>query len=279
MVNQLRAGDDDLVFVDYNDLLTQILAVLQDQPNPNPFSISRENNHLLIDIDTIATLVANQQVNNPLGATAFSPRAATANFSPGFREQFPNQIEAIKTCLITLLESVLTRTSQKFSIEQFISSLIRDLQTFQGNASFDFTYPFSKNYELQKQRLTLEDSSNSNKDLLKFHKLAISVQNISNFNTHLKQGLANYINIQFAGASESEAEFRDILDIYVRCLYPVGSNLLPIGDKYQEFPFVVFKSYSLGEIRSKFFADNYLLNSPELNVLNLILSQKSPPGV
>jgi len=76
-----------------------------------------------------------------------------------------------------------------------------------------------------------------------------------------------------------DAEFRDILDIYVRCLYPVGSNLLPIGDKYQEFPFVVFKSYSLGEIRSKIFADKYLLNSPELNVLNLILSQKSPPGV
>ncbi|MFB8788856.1 MAG: hypothetical protein U7123_08395 [Potamolinea sp.] len=213
MVNQLRPGDDDLVFVDYSDLLTQILAVLQNPQTLNPFSISSENNRLIIDIDTIATEVANQQVNNPLGATAFSPRAATVNFSPGFCEQFPNQIQALKTCLITLLDSVLTRSSQKFSREQFVTSLIRDLQTFQGNASFDFTYPFSKNYELQKQRLTLEDSSNSNKELLKFHKLAISVQNTSNFNTHLKQGLANYINIQFADASESEKEdLGDILD-------------------------------------------------------------------
>lgn len=212
MVNQLRAGDDDLVFVDYNDLLTQILAVLQEQQNPNPFSISRENNHLLIDIDTIATLVANQQVNNPLGATAFSPRAATANFSPGFREQFPNQIQDIKKCLKNLLESVVTHTSQKFSIEQFVTSLITDLQTFKGPASFDFTYPFGK-YDLQKQRLTFEHSNNHNKELLKFHKLTISVQNTSNFNTHLKQGLENYINIQFAGASQSDKEeLEDILD-------------------------------------------------------------------
>ncbi len=212
MVNKLRAGDDGLVFVDYNDLLTQILAVLQDQQNPNPFSISRENNHLFIDIDTIATLVANQQVNNPLGATAFSPRAATANFSPGFREQFPNQIQDIKKCLKNLLESVVTHTSQKFSIEQFVTNLITDLQTFKGPASFDFTYPFGK-YALQKQRLTFEHSNNNNKELLKFHKLTISVQNTSNFNTHLKQGLENYINIQFASASQSDKEeLGDILD-------------------------------------------------------------------
>lgn len=75
---------------------------------------------------------------------------------------------------------------------------------------------------------------------------------------------------------EPESErFRDILYTYVRCLYPVGGNFLPIGDKYKEFPFIVFKSYSLGEIRSKVFTDKYLLNSPELNVLNLLLSQKN----
>lgn len=205
MVNQLRPGDDNLVFVDYSDLLTQILAVLQNPETLNPFSISSENNRILIDIDTIATQVANQQVNNPLGATAFSPRAATVNFSPGFREQFPAQIQTIKTCLKTLLESVLTHSSQKLSLKEFVNSLITDLQTFRGQASFDFTYPFGK-YDLQKQRLTFEHSSKNNKELLKFHKLTISVQNTSNFNTHLKQGLANYINIQFAGASESEKE-------------------------------------------------------------------------
>lgn len=207
MVNQLRPGDDDLVFVDYSDLLTQILVVLQNPQTLNPFSRSRENNHLLIDIDTIATQVANQQVNNPLGATAFSPRAATVNFSPGFCEQFPNQIQAIKTSLLTLLNSALNSSDKKLFLEEFVTSLITDLQTFQGKKeAFDFSYPFHQNHDLQKQRLTFENSSKNNKELLKFHKLTITVQNTSNFNTHLKQGLANYINIQFAGASESEKE-------------------------------------------------------------------------
>ncbi|WP_413174353.1 helicase-related protein [Anabaena azotica] len=68
-----------------------------------------------------------------------------------------------------------------------------------------------------------------------------------------------------------DQRFKDILSTYIRSLYPVG-NVLPIGHNYREFPFVVFRSYSLGEIRNKLFTEKYLLNSQELNVLNLILS-------
>ena len=68
-----------------------------------------------------------------------------------------------------------------------------------------------------------------------------------------------------------DQRFKDILASYVRLLYPVG-NILPIGHNYQEFPFVVFRSYSLQEIRNKVFTEKYLLNSHELNILNLILS-------
>jgi hypothetical protein len=67
--------------------------------------------------------------------------------------------------------------------------------------------------------------------------------------------------------------FRDILTAYVRALYPVG-NVLPIGHKYHEFPFIVFRSYSLEQSREKIFTDKYLLSSNELNVLNLILSEQ-----
>ncbi len=67
--------------------------------------------------------------------------------------------------------------------------------------------------------------------------------------------------------------FRDILTQYIRALYPVG-NVLPIGDKYQDFPFVVFRSYSLEQVREKIFTDKYLLSSNELNILNLILSEQ-----
>lgn len=76
-----------------------------------------------------------------------------------------------------------------------------------------------------------------------------------------------------SGVEEPEDErFRDILAVYIRSLYPVG-NILPIGHNYRNFPFVVFRSYSLEEIRQKLFTEKYLLNSHELNVLNLILSQ------
>ena len=67
--------------------------------------------------------------------------------------------------------------------------------------------------------------------------------------------------------------FRDILSAYVREMYPVDS-VMPIGHKYHEFPFIVFRSYSLEQSREKMFTDKYLLSSNELNVLNLILSKQ-----
>jgi hypothetical protein len=79
----------------------------------------------------------------------------------------------------------------------------------------------------------------------------------------------------FADLKQEEPDdnrFRDILSAYMRSLYPVGS-VMPIGHKYQEFPFIVFRSYSLEQSREKIFTDKYLLTSNELNVLNLILSK------
>ena len=70
-----------------------------------------------------------------------------------------------------------------------------------------------------------------------------------------------------------DTRFRDILSAYVRSLYPVDS-VMPIGHKYRDFPFIVFRSYSLEQSREKIFTDKYLLSSNELNVLNLILSKQ-----
>jgi hypothetical protein len=68
-----------------------------------------------------------------------------------------------------------------------------------------------------------------------------------------------------------DKSFKKILTQYLQTLYPVG-NILPIGNKYSDFPFVVFTSYGLNEMRSKIFTNNYLISSNELNVLNLILA-------
>jgi hypothetical protein len=79
----------------------------------------------------------------------------------------------------------------------------------------------------------------------------------------------------FKGQPKEEAgkEFRSLLSRYVHSLYP-AYNTLPIGRQYREFPFLIFRSYSLGEMRVSMFSDKYLLNSHELNVLNLILAQE-----
>lgn len=83
------------------------------------------------------------------------------------------------------------------------------------------------------------------------------------------------IMLDYFSGNEEEPEdlrFKDILEAYIRAIYPV-SNILPIGYKYQEFPFLLFRSYSLKELRNKLFTDKYLLTSNELNILNLILDQ------
>ncbi|WP_346341764.1 helicase-related protein [[Phormidium] sp. ETS-05] len=69
-----------------------------------------------------------------------------------------------------------------------------------------------------------------------------------------------------------EKEFRTLLSRYVHSLYP-AYNTLPIGRQYREFPFIIFRSYSLAEMRYKIYTDKYLLNSYELNILNLMLSK------
>jgi len=206
MNNILRAGDSDLVLVDCGDLLDKIIEVLGKPPTQNPFSIHGNCDRLLIDIDSIAEQVAGLPVENPLGASERSVRTATVNFTPGFQERFPGQITKIKNSLKALLESAIKQQNQQLNIEQFVASLITDLENLKSpTPKLDFSYPFGNYSGLQKQRLSLHKNVSS-KELLKFHKLTITVGNTGKFNAELKQGLENYIKSQFASASESQRE-------------------------------------------------------------------------
>ncbi|NEU72538.1 hypothetical protein PI95_008120 [Hassallia byssoidea VB512170] len=200
-MNSIQPGSDDLIYVDYSDLLAKILHCLRGK---KVFKISDDNNRLRINIDSIAAQVANQQIENPLSVSATSAKAATVNFSPGFRENFPSQIQQIRDCLKQILESALGDSTL---IEQFVGNLVTDLQNFKGDKpSLDFTYPFLPHQGLQKQRLTFKSENAANKELLKVHKLTITVQNTRDFNRQLQQGLEHYINEQFSSASAGEKE-------------------------------------------------------------------------
>ena len=84
------------------------------------------------------------------------------------------------------------------------------------------------------------------------------------------EAIAKYFTSQ--EVEPEDQRFKEILTYYIRSIYPV-SNILPIGHEYKDFPFLVFRSYSLNEMRSKMFTDKYLLTSNELNILNLILTR------
>jgi hypothetical protein len=201
-VNSIQLGSNELVCVDYSDLLEKILRVLQNPKNQNLFKTSDDSKRLRIDIDAIAFQVASLQVDNPLGSSANSVRCATVNFSPGSKERFPNQIREIRDCIKQLCESGLGDSS---SIE-FITSLVTDLQDCKGDkANLDFTYDFKGHQGLQKQKLTFNGNS-SYKEILKVHKLTIAVQKTSDFEAELQQGLEKYIDVNFAGASEEQKE-------------------------------------------------------------------------
>lgn len=69
-----------------------------------------------------------------------------------------------------------------------------------------------------------------------------------------------------------ETNFKRLMEKSIYGFLPIH-NVLPIGYGYREFPFLLFKSYSLPELRRKVFSDTQLFMSQELNILNVVLSQ------
>ncbi|MFM6082927.1 MAG: hypothetical protein ACKPCI_31170, partial [Dolichospermum sp.] len=78
----------------------------------------------------------------------------------------------------------------------------------------DFTYPFSPVKDIQKQRLTVKRTENSpNKQLLKAHKVKISVDKLRDFSATLLTGINNYIDVNFADInSQDREELEDIVE-------------------------------------------------------------------
>ncbi|OZH55178.1 hypothetical protein AFK68_06255 [Hydrocoleum sp. CS-953] len=200
MVNELREGDN-LISVNYDSLLEKILKKL---PEQNLFKISTDRRRLLINIDEVAASIATTNIQNPLSTTK-GVRIASINFVN--REKFLTQIREIKDYLITNLES----TEGIGDIDSFVDSLIVNLTYFQGRASkLGLSYPFNESYtDLQKQELILDSQLPGSNSLLKFHKLTITVGNITAFQSQLKTGIKRSIQNNF----DSE-DPEDIEDIY-----------------------------------------------------------------
>ena len=212
-MNILRLGDDDLVPVDYSDLLDKILEVLQGK---NPFSVSEDSRRLLIDIDAIAADVANKQVRPPLGSFERQADSATVNFPAEVETRFGSQVRQIRECLRQQLASKLP---QNTSIERFVGTLISPLDSpsFLGSGQeLGFKYDFGKRHtSLEKEKLTLQSLDSGSHATLKLHKLTIAVRNTDIFEQELKKGLENYIN-ENAETNDDQQELNHRLDEMVK---------------------------------------------------------------
>lgn len=69
---------------------------------------------------------------------------------------------------------------------------------------------------------------------------------------------------------EGEDCIRNILENYVKSYYDINS-VLPITCKYEDIPFITFKSNSIGETRSNSFDDKYIFCSNEVNLISLLM--------
>jgi hypothetical protein len=212
-VNILRLGDEDLVPVDYGDLLDKILEVLQGN---NPFKISDDRRRLIVDIDAMAAEVAKLEVRKPLGSFERFAEGATVNFPAELDAHFGDRVRQIKECLRQHLESKLP---QNDSIEKFVASLITPLNSpsFRGSGQeLGFKYDFGKRHtSLEKEKLTLQRLDSGSHATLKLHKLTIAVRNTDIFQQQLKDGLENYIR-ENAENSDDRQELNHRLDEMVK---------------------------------------------------------------
>ncbi|MFM6007432.1 MAG: hypothetical protein ACKPB7_29935, partial [Sphaerospermopsis kisseleviana] len=147
--------------------------------------------------------------HNPLGNQK-AARSATLNFTPGTEDSFREKIRQITGYIQYQLTLAIQQNPNSKSMDrfEFIQNLLTDLQTFQTDrkpTKLDLSYEFLPSKNLQKQRLTVKkDDKAKQKQLLKAHKVKISVDKPKDFYTALLTGLNNFIDINFSSSSDRE---------------------------------------------------------------------------
>lgn len=87
------------------------------------------------------------------------------------------------------------------------------------------------------------------------------------------QTLREYFETEADAEEQTDESFRELLRRSIVTLYP-ADGFLPIGNTYKEFPFLLFRSFQLGETRQKIFTEKYLFTSQEFNIINMLLAGK-----
>ncbi len=205
-MNILGIADSNLEPVDYSDILNKIIQQITQQ---QPFKISKNKNHLIIDLETITEQLIKQNIANPISSKGII-KSATVNFNSNTQNIFNQQIRQIRDLLKDKLQE-LARDNNHPDINSLTHSFIRTLQQI-NNQKFDLYYNFPAIQNVKTSELETRVNENvGSHSILKFHKLTISVRNINQFTQDLKQGLRNYIEEKLD--QESSEDVEDTLEI------------------------------------------------------------------
>jgi len=219
MSNILIERDDEFVPVDYTSLLKKVLDLLQ-QPEVSLFRASQKAAFLTIDVDQIATLVAQsaQRLQDPLDTRAKEVRVATVSFGES-QDRFISQIKKIHQQLETLLQTTISEAvADETTVDEYLRRLLMPLSAFTGKArALGLFYPFNQPYRnLRTQGLSLQQEAGAI-PILSFHKLTIKVNQTAQLREALAKRLENYIELQFDDESQADQDdLREVLTSFVQ---------------------------------------------------------------
>jgi len=237
-------------------------------------------------------LLPTHQPNNDVRKPSYIP--LISSFSPLFHEaahksfarllDLPQMEQAYIAggLLIVPIQNHSIQETYWIDIEQMLAqqNIEPDLLHAIEQLSYDIRYPDSDRLLLKDAKIFLEQLKKMAVGTTSYYE-----QESDHVDQHYAIPLLAFIaNKEMKAHFESErskledeesliGSFRSLLSTYVRTLYPADS-ILPIGKSYDNFPFVVFRSFNLREARRKMFTDKYLFMSHELNILNMLLASK-----
>lgn len=212
MSNQLEENNfsQENVAVDYSQILEAIKQELNAEQNL--FKLFGKGPQLIIDLDNLANRIAQKSLNNPLLEAEFHARVASINFSPEFGDRFPETIQAIQDTLANNLTNFLL--AQNLTIPQLTANLLSNLSDFRNQtpqAKISLNYPFASISNLSQEMLEIKPKEKGSKSSLKFHRLAISVGQLSKLEENFTQGLHSYLETSLTPDDDDVEDLEEIL--------------------------------------------------------------------
>lgn len=183
-MNTFELGEGLPFSVDYGELLEKILRELQQN---SLFEVkTNRGDRLMVKVDAIAQVVAQQQIEDPIFGNK-SARSATLNLTVDFRDRFNDIIQNFRREAANQLQQQLDTT--EFEINDLLTTLEEESWSrisFAREASNPTSVPIAD--------LETRTQGRGGDSLLKFHKVTITVGEVNQFSARMEAGLNRHLD-------------------------------------------------------------------------------------